>query len=878
MRVLSSAQECEPILSCIQENGNMRMPFGLTLICSFLAALPAFASCPQGDILRDCIVDPSDLVVLASQWQAGKDRPDGMLLVKGGAFRPDNGQAWVQMPDYLIGRYEVTNAEYAYFLNKSQSYSSFFYDNRMSILRTGELGHYSFTVVPGREDYPVTYIGYYDAEAYAAWTAQETGRTYRLPTKYEWQKAAAWDPMQARFWIYGFQSDSIDCSWANYLGCIGDTSPVGFHNGINPGTHNAVSYYGCYDMTGNVWEWTSEESQGKRMILGGSAYYGSDECRTNNPYPLDPTFRSNNVGIRLVLDVDCPSADLTGDCQVDLADFAVLAANWLDDGSILDMEWVLINDPGVSGHEGFRGMMGKYLVTNHQYCEFLNRAKATGDIAYSGGIVKGAFGTNTGEDYVNAVYYNTTGTGLTTGGYVNAGASRIHYSGTTFTVDSGFQDHPVTYVSWYGAMAFASYYGYRLPTEWEYQAAADFDGTYLYGYGPTTDSSKVNCNETKNPDGTTVVGTFGFYGYGLADITGNVDEYTASEDGWKRVLRGGGFTAAVNFCKITSGLSFDPAGVHYSRGFRVVQDLPPADLTEIPWGIFQMGNLKAADEGGDDELPFINPRMDLFAIGKTEITNEQYCAFLNSALQQGLITFDATSGKIYQAATGTSTLYGSTAYNAIEYQDNLFIIQPKGGRDMSKDPVVCVTWYGSAAYCNWRSQQEGRETCYNLSTWECDFSKKGYRLPTEAEWEYAARGGLSAYRFPWGDTITHSQANYQSNAAFSYDLSPTRGYHPLWDDGNEPLSSPVGSFAANGFGLYDMAGNAQEWCNDWYSATYYESSPASNPTGPSTGSGRCLRGGSWYLVAGSSRVSARSSSIPHYWTNSIGFRVALNFR
>src|SRR5512147_3024798 len=119
----------------------------IALSCLAFVTLQVFASCPQGDIVRDCVVDPSDLAALAGQWMAGKDRPANMVLVKGGAFRPDNGDTWVQMPDYLIGRYEVTNAEYAYFLNHSQSYSGFFYDDRMSILRSGELGHYSFAVV-----------------------------------------------------------------------------------------------------------------------------------------------------------------------------------------------------------------------------------------------------------------------------------------------------------------------------------------------------------------------------------------------------------------------------------------------------------------------------------------------------------------------------------------------------------------------------------------------------------------------------------------------------------------------------------------------------------------------------------------------------------
>ena len=307
--------------------------------------------------------------------------------------------------------------------------------------------------------------------------------------------------------------------------------------------------------------------------------------------------------------------------------------------------------------------------------------------------------------------------------------------------------------------------------------------------------------------------------------------------------------------------------------------LAVAAMALIPGGTFQMGNLKAADEGGSDELPFIISRVDSFYMGKTEITNEQYCEFLNSALQQGLITvaFDA----VYQAGSELSFFYCDTTssdYRSMIFYNTDFIVREKGGRDMTHDPIVLVSWYGAAAYCNWRSQQEGRELCYDLSTWTCDFSKKGYRLPTEAEWEYAARGGLSAYRFPWGETITHNQANYQSDAAFSYDISPTRGYHPTWHGLFFPDTSPVGSFPANGFGLYDMAGNAQEWCNDWYSATYYESSPASNPTGPSTGTGRVFRGGCWDSSAADCRVSARDYYSPSGVDTGRGFRVVLGVR
>ena len=128
-------------------------------------------------------------------------------------------------------------------------------------------------------------------------------------------------------------------------------------------------------------------------------------------------------------------------------------------------------------------------------------------------------------------------------------------------------------------------------------------------------------------------------------------------------------------------------------------------------------------------------------------------------------------------------------------------------------------------WCNARSEKEGLAPCYHTDvartavyrTGRVDvtndmvnWSANGYRLPTEAEWEKAARGGLVGRRFPWGDQITHSLANYSSDSIYPYDTSPTRGYHPDYQAGGAPYTSPVGNFAANGYGLYDMAGNVYE--------------------------------------------------------------------
>jgi len=311
----------------------------------------------------------------------------------------------------------------------------------------------------------------------------------------------------------------------------------------------------------------------------------------------------------------------------------------------------------------------------------------------------------------------------------------------------------------------------------------------------------------------------------------------------------------------------------------------PDDTVLIPGGTFDMGD--SFDEGDSGELPVHTVTVDSFYMSKYEITNRQYCDFLNDANSLGKIK--VVSGTVYASFDNSNRhpycdTHSSSTYSQIDYSGGVFTVRTKSGRDMSYHPMVQVSWYGAAAYCNWKSRQEGYQRCYNLFTWNCDFSKKGYRLATEAEWEYAARGGLTGRRFPWGDTITQGQANYysyweQGSPYYPYDVNPTEGYHSTWNDGVEPYTSPVGSFAANGYGLYDMAGNVWEWCNDWYDKVCYDSSPTNNPTGSINGIYRVLRGGCWYDdgyngSADNCRVAGRGRGDPgsRVWGGD-GFRI-----
>ncbi len=138
----------------------------------------------------------------------------------------------------------------------------------------------------------------YDAEAFATWRGSLDGFTYRLPTHHEWEKAAAWDSTESHYYLYGFHRDTIDCPWCNCNNCVGEPMPIGSYDGTG-GRENAKSFYGCYDMSGNVWEWTSEVSGSDRLVRGGAWGNIPDDCRCTHQSPYPPAYRDEHVGIRL---------------------------------------------------------------------------------------------------------------------------------------------------------------------------------------------------------------------------------------------------------------------------------------------------------------------------------------------------------------------------------------------------------------------------------------------------------------------------------------------------------------------------------------------------------------------------------------------------
>ncbi len=282
----------------------------------------------------------------------------------------------------------------------------------------------------------------------------------------------------------------------------------------------------------------------------------------------------------------------------------------------------------------------------------------------------------------------------------------------------------------------------------------------------------------------------------------------------------------------------------------------PDGMALIPAGSFQMGNAMDPNEGWDEELPVHTVYVSAFYMDKTEVTKAKWDEVYTWAVTHGYSFDNAGSGKA------------------------------------SNHPVHTVNWYDMVKWCNARSQKEGKTPAYYTSSnkitanlyktgWvdlQNDWVRwdSGYRLPTEAEWEKAARGGLSGKRFPWGDVIDHTRANYYGYPSdYAYDLG-YEGFDTRYATGNYPYTSPVGSFAPNGYGLYDMAGNLWEWCWDLYND--YPPGSATDPHGPTTGlygSRRVLRGGGWGSGARGCRAAIRGGLWPVNATNNIGIRAVL---
>lgn len=274
----------------------------------------------------------------------------------------------------------------------------------------------------------------------------------------------------------------------------------------------------------------------------------------------------------------------------------------------------------------------------------------------------------------------------------------------------------------------------------------------------------------------------------------------------------------------------------------------------IPAGTFTMGDPFGEGYPADGEVPVHPVTLPAYSMDSTAVTNAAFATFVRETgyeTEAERFGYSAVFHLTVQAdaADVLNRVPGAPWWLAVRGADWRHPFGPRSSsNDLPQHPVVHVSWNDAQAYCRWA----------------------GKRLPTEAEWEYAARGGLDGRRFVWGDELT-PRGRWMCNI--------WQGTFPTDNTGEDGhvATAPVKSYRPNGYGLWNMAGNVWEWCADWFAADYYERSPADDPRGPADGGQRVMRGGSFLChdsYCHRYRVAARSSNTPDSSASNIGFRCA----
>ena len=650
----------------------------------------------------------------------------------------------------------------------------------------------------GKDNRPVENVSWEDMHKFIKKLNQLTGKRYRLPTEAEWEYAARGGKKSQGYKYAG--GNSIDkVAW--YRDNSGDkTHPVG---------KKQPNELGLYDMSGNVYEWCQDwygdysssaqtnptgPSRGSdRVLRGGGLYSFAGFCRVAHRDPDNPSDGSLSSGFRLVLEVSSSQENP----EVDPLETEVSSSQ--ENPEVGPLETL---EQSMVFVEGGTFQMG---ATSEQGSDAHGDEKPVHSVTLSDFYI--------GKYEVTQAQWKAV-----------MGSNPSHFT--------GYDNRPVEEVSWKDVQKFIKKLNqltgkrYRLPTEaeWEYAAQGGKKSQgYKYAGSNTIDEVAWYC--INSSDQTDLVGQKQPNELGLYDMSGNVSEWcqdwynrrydsyaqtnpTGPSRGSDRVLRGGNWNFIARGCRVTGRHCSDPSSRDTYIGFRLVEgELPPQENPEgdplealaesmviVEGGTFQMG---ATSEQGwdpyDDEKPVHSVTLSDFYIGKYEVTQAQWKAVMGE---------------------NSSGFRGD--YNL---------------------PVEDVSWEDVQKFIKKLNRLTG----------------KRYRLPTEAEWEYAARGGKKSQGYKYAGSNTIEEVAW-------------------YEDNSGDKTHPVGKKQPNELGLYDMSGNVDEWCQDRYGS--YDSSAQTNPTGPSRGSQRVCRGGSCSTGASLCRVTDRDGTYPSLGFG-VGFRLVL---
>jgi formylglycine-generating enzyme required for sulfatase activity len=707
---------------------------------------------------------------------------------------------------------------------------------------------------------PVTVISWNDCQEFITKLNAKTNGCYRLPTEEEWEYACRAGTSTA----YSF-GDGITPKDANYKDSnINQTIKIGSY------TQNA---FGLYDMHGNVFEWCENwkaeytersatdpkgPATGERRVLRGGAFYSNNlsvcsSCRNSDT----PNLRFNNVGFRLARTADtklegAPVGPKSDPTEVMPATVNLLVAPFTETKA-----------------KEIQKEVAKILHTEVEEKEDLGKGVKLDLILIPAGKFKmGSPESEKGRDDDEAQHEVTLTKPFYMGKYEVTQEQWEVVMGNNPSKRTIGANLPVTDVSWEDCQEFIKKLnaktngGYRLPTEaeWEYACRTGTSTAYSYGDRLTTSDANINGSSIK------AVGSYKPNAFGLYDMHGNVWEWCSDKDGslqdgevtdpkgtatgTNRVLRGGSFYSGESSARSSFRLNLSPSARNDIIGFRLARN---ADLkAEI-----------APTEPKSDPAEVMSATSNILIVPFTETKAKEVQKSVAKSLKKEVeekedlgkgIKLDLVlipAGKFKMGSpesekgrdddeaqhevTLTKTFYMGKYEVTQEQWESVMGNNPSSNKG-AKLPVTDISW------------EDCQEFIMKLNA----KTNSGYRLPTEAEWEYACRAGTTtAYSF--GDSLTKNDANY-------------------FEEGSVRSIKAVGKYKPNTFGLYDLNGNVWEWCEDWKAD--YPKSAVTDPKGPGTETLGMLRGGSFNDNESEARSSNRFYSTPTNRSNDFGFRLA----